>query len=49
MKGTLIENVVKDYEHVFSAKGESIGCHPGVEMNIETTGGPIRQRAYRAP
>jgi len=49
IKGALIEEVVKDFNDLFSAKGEKIGCHPGVEMSISTTGGPIRQRSYRVP
>lgn len=49
IKGALIESVVKEYEHIFSAKNEPIGCHPGTSMRILTSGGPIKQRAYRAP
>jgi hypothetical protein len=36
-------------EDLFAAKGEPLGCHPDIAVNIETEGPPIKRRPYRLP
>ena len=45
----VIQKCVNDYEHLFAARGEALGCHPDIMIRLETTGGPIRRRPYRLP
>ena len=45
----VIRECVESNADVFSAKGQQIGRHPEIAIRIETTGPPLRQRAYRVP
>ena len=44
-----IANCMQDNPDVFSGPGQRIGRHPNLEIHLETTGPPIKQRAYRIP
>ena len=49
MSQGIITRCVEAHEHLFSAKGEHLGCHPDIMVRIETEGGPIKRRPYRLP
>ena len=49
MTDTAITKCVEDHEHLFSAKGENLGCHPDIMVRIETEGPPVKRRPYRLP
>ena len=44
-----IKQCVMEYQHIFAAKGESLGCHPDIAVRIITQGPPIKRRPYRIP
>ena len=44
-----IGQCVAQYEDLFAAKGEMLGCHPDIMVQIHTEGGPIKRRPYRIP
>lgn len=49
MKGAHIEAMVRKYDYLFAAKGEKIGKHPGIAVNIVTDGTIIKMRPYHTP
>ena len=49
MESPAIKLCVKENEDLFAAKGEPLGCHPGISIRIETEGPPIKRRPYRIP
>ena len=49
MDKDIIRRCVNEYEHIFAAKGESLGCHPDIAVRIITEGPPFKRRPYRIP
>ena len=49
MESPAIEACIRKNEDLFAAKGERLGCHPDIQVRIETEGPPIKRRPYRLP
>ena len=41
MESPPIEQCINANEDLFAAKGERLGCHPDIQVRIETEGPPI--------
>jgi hypothetical protein len=44
-----IGQCVSEFDDLFASKGEPLGCHPDINVKIDTVGGPIKRRPYRLP
>ena len=49
MESPAIEKYINANEDLFAAIGERLGCHPDIQVRIETEGPPIKRRPYRLP
>ena len=49
VRDSRIGQCVEQHQDLFAAKGEHLGCHPEIQVRIETDGAPIKRRPYRLP